>query len=307
MTRTQGRDQLRELLDVVVRSIEEPGATGPDLAARAFLSRFHFDRLVAAATGEPPGALRRRLLLERAAHQLRSGDRPVTRVAMDAGYGSAEAFTHAFKRAFGRSPARFRAAPGALSLPAPNGIHFHPPGGLVLPAAKRRAAVDVLISMLEHDSWLIGQMLDRAGRLAGQQLDTPLLTGAADSTVMDLLTHLVWQKHRWVAALEGTRADEPAAPSLAALKRAHATSAPQFLRLTRDALAAGRADDAFIDATCEPPQTFTIGAMIAHVLTFAAFERGLVMVALRQAGVDDLGIGDPSGFVTQGGPAARPD
>lgn len=306
MTQPQGRDQLRDLLDVVVRSLEEPAATGSDVAARAYLSRFHFDRLVAAATGEPPGALRRRLLLERAAYQLRRDDRPVTRVAMDTGYGSAEAFTHAFTRAFGRSPARFRAGPGSVSLPAPNGIHFHPPGGLLLPATTRRPVVDVLTSMLEHDSWLIGEMLDRAGRLDDQQLDTPLLTGEEDSTVMALLTHLVWQKHQWVAAIEGTEAGEFAAPSLDALRQAHAVSAPRFLRLTAEALAAGRMDDAFIDATCAPPQTFTIGGMIAHVLTFAAFERGLVMLALRRTGIDDLGIGDPSGFVTQGGPAAGP-
>jgi AraC family transcriptional regulator len=307
VTRTEGKDQLRELLDVVVRSVQDPGISGADVAARAYLSRFHFDRLVAGATGEPPGALRRRLLLERAAHQLRHGDHPVTRVAMDAGYGSPEAFTHAFGRAFGLSPARFRAAARPPELPAPNGIHFHPPGGIRLPAQQRRYAVDVLNSMLEHDCWLIGELLDRAAALDAQQLSAPLVTGEADSTVLDLLTHLVWQKHRWVAAIEGNQAGEPDAASLDALRRAHAVSAPRFLRLTRDALAVGRVDDAFIDATCEPPQTFTIGGMIAHVLTFAAFERGLVMLALRQAGISDLGIGDPSGFVTRGGPPPEED
>ncbi len=147
---------------MVVRSVEDPGISGADVAARAYLSRFHFDRLVAAATGEPPGAMRRRLLLERAAHQLRPGGHPVTRVAMDAGYGSPEAFTHAFGRAFGLSPARFRTAARPPVLPAPNGIHFHPPGGIRLPAQKRSNAVDVLNSMLEHDCWLIGELLDRA-------------------------------------------------------------------------------------------------------------------------------------------------
>jgi len=46
--------------------------------------------------------------------------------------------------------------------------------------------------------------------------------------------------------------------------------------------------------------------MIAPGLTFAAFERGLVILAPRRAGIDDLGIGDPSGFVTQGGPPSGP-
>jgi hypothetical protein len=46
--------------------------------------------------------------------------------------------------------------------------------------------------------------------------------------------------------------------------------------------------------------------MIASALTFAAFEQGPVMLAPRRAGIDDLGIGDPRGFVTQGGPPAGP-
>lgn len=150
-------------------------------------------------------------------------------------------------------------------------------------------------------------MLDRAAALDEQQLSAPLLAGDPDSTVRDLLTHLVWQKHRWVAAIDGYQPAQPDAASLDALRRTHAEAAPRFLRLTRDALAGGRSDDAFIDATCEPPQTFTIGGMIAHVLTFAAFERGLVMLALRRAGITDLGIGDPSGYVAQGGPPPDQD
>ena len=54
-------DRLRWILDLVEESLDQPGLTGDDLAARAFLSRFHFDRLAAAALGEPPGAFRRRL------------------------------------------------------------------------------------------------------------------------------------------------------------------------------------------------------------------------------------------------------
>ena len=73
------------------------------------LSRFHFDRLVSAAAGEPPAALRRRVLLERAAYRLVTTDHDVLRVAVEAGYASNEAFTRAFRRAFGRAPSRWRA------------------------------------------------------------------------------------------------------------------------------------------------------------------------------------------------------
>src|SRR5437660_7606769 len=97
-----GNDRLRGLIDVLVESVDDP-AKGEELAGRAYLSRFHFDRLIAAALGESPAAFRRRLLLERAAYQLSSGV-TVLEAALEAGYSSPEAFARAFRRAFGTSP-----------------------------------------------------------------------------------------------------------------------------------------------------------------------------------------------------------
>jgi transcriptional regulator GlxA family with amidase domain len=59
-------DRLRSLIDLLLASIDDR-VDGERLTARAYLSRFHFDRVVAAALGETPTAFRRRLLLERAA------------------------------------------------------------------------------------------------------------------------------------------------------------------------------------------------------------------------------------------------
>jgi AraC family transcriptional regulator len=39
--------------------------------------------------------------------------------------------------------------------------------------------------------------------------------------------------------------------------------------------------------------------MIAHVLTFAAHRRALALGALADAGVTDLGSGDPMRYVTK--------
>ena len=83
---TVARDRLRSLIDGVVESLDDP-ADGEKLARRVHLSRFHHDRLVAAAIGEPPGAFRRRLLLERAAHELSRGP---PEVAVRAGYGTGD-------------------------------------------------------------------------------------------------------------------------------------------------------------------------------------------------------------------------
>ena len=62
-------DRLRDLLDTVLETLDED-LGGRSLAGRAYLSRFHFDRLVASGLGEAPAAFRRRLLLERAAWRL---------------------------------------------------------------------------------------------------------------------------------------------------------------------------------------------------------------------------------------------
>ena len=42
---------------------------------------------------------------------------------------------------------------------------------------------------------------------------------------------------------------------------------------------------------------FTYGGMIAHVLTFAAHRRTLVVLALSKHGVEELGWGDPMVWV----------
>src|SRR5262245_42010097 len=78
-----------------------------DLARAANLSAFHFHRIFRAITGETTGGLVRRLRLERAGQALRGGA-PLIEVALDAGYGSPEAFGRAFREAFGITPTAYR-------------------------------------------------------------------------------------------------------------------------------------------------------------------------------------------------------
>ena len=60
-----------------------------------------------------------------------------------------------------------------------------------------------------------------------------------------------------------------------------------------------RLEETFIDTTCDPPAVFTYGGVVAHVLTFAAHRRTLVCGALIDAGITDLGDGDPRLWVAQ--------
>src|SRR5687768_2289353 len=88
------------------------------LADVACLSPYHFHRVYRAMRGETAAETVRRMRLHRAAVDLITRDLPVARIARRAGYGSQEAFTRAFKTAYGVPPARYRAS----FVPMPAGV-----------------------------------------------------------------------------------------------------------------------------------------------------------------------------------------
>lgn len=96
-----------------------------DLASLAHFSPYHFHRVFHGMVGESLMEHVRRLRLERAALQLKSGDQPVTRIAFQAGYETHEAFTRAFRSMFAESPVRFRGMHRTSADDhAPSGVHF---------------------------------------------------------------------------------------------------------------------------------------------------------------------------------------
>ena len=79
------------------------------LAEVAHFSPFHFHRLFSAWMGETLGAYLRRRRCEVAATRLLAQPRlAVLQIALDVGFGSAEALTHAFNARFGCSPTSWR-------------------------------------------------------------------------------------------------------------------------------------------------------------------------------------------------------
>jgi AraC family transcriptional regulator len=95
------------------------------LAAIACFSPFHFHRVFKGMVGESVKQHVRRLRLERAAQRLKWSDEPVVTIAFEAGYETHEAFTRAFRAAFGRSPSEFRAASDpSLRIEAPSRVHY---------------------------------------------------------------------------------------------------------------------------------------------------------------------------------------
>lgn len=302
-------DTFAAWLDVLVETIDDHDLTGDEVARRLHVSRFHLDRIVSSVAGEAPGALRRRVLLERAAWQLATSRRSVLDVAVEAGYGSHEAFTRAFGRAYGRSPSEWRLRPGTVRLPAASDVHFHPPGGIRLPAQKRVTAMDLIQRMVEHHIWLTGELIECAAQLTEEQLDERIVVNVEDdpdpSTLRRIISRLVGQMAMWNATIANEQYDWSLEQdeSLTSARRRLAEAAPVFLGHVRDAIEKGQLDDVFVDASCDPPWTCTYGAMIAHVLTFAAHRRTLAVLALDKHGVSRLGWGDPITYLDAHRPA----
>lgn len=121
------RDYAERLQRVLVHIQKHLGEPLPleDLARMACFSPFHFHRVFRGMVGESVKQHVKRLRLERAAGALKSGGRAVTEIALDAGYGTHEAFTRAFRDAFDCSPTEFReAAHTSTRLRSRAGVHF---------------------------------------------------------------------------------------------------------------------------------------------------------------------------------------
>jgi AraC family transcriptional regulator len=87
------------------------------LARIAHFSPFHFHRIFKALIGEGVKEYVKRLRLERAAVLLKTTDRTVLQIALDAGYQAHEAFSRAFRDMFGITPSEFRAGNNPLHNP----------------------------------------------------------------------------------------------------------------------------------------------------------------------------------------------
>src|SRR3954454_3644834 len=131
MNNADGEDKADRLSAIVTNSLDTQAKT-QDLARQAYQSRTQFHKLFRTLVEETPAAMRRRLLLERAAYQLAHTVMSVTDIALDAHYGSLEAFTRAFRKTFRTSPSIYRRMRDwHFHLPASNKIHFLVPGSSV--------------------------------------------------------------------------------------------------------------------------------------------------------------------------------
>jgi AraC family transcriptional regulator len=299
-------DEATRLRGVILESLDEQ-QDATNLARHAYRSRTQFYRVFRAIIEETPVAMRRRLLLERAAWQLSRTRLSVTEIGLDANYGSLEAFTRAFRKAFGVSPSLYRRMGATYThLHTTNGIHHHSGKDDTKGAGRFMDLFDVFSG---QESWHTRRLLDLAKALNDEQLDRPLKNpvkvfpwDGPDQSLRQILDRMVQTKEVWAAALTGgsmpllDKAD-PADRTPAAMQARLDTADAAFHGVLTEVRNRGTWEDTFVDALCEPPETFTFGGMFAHVITFNAYRRMVAIDALRDLGVKVEGFGCPSEYV----------
>jgi len=238
----------------------------------------------------------------------------VTDIGLNANYGSLEAFTRAFRKAFGVSPSLYRRMGATFThLHAANGIHHYSNTDKTQGVGRFMDLFDIFSG---QESWHTRRLLDLAKTLTDAQLDRPLSNqihvfpwDGPDQSLRQLLDRMVQTKEAWAAALTGgtppllDNAPPEDRTPWAMLMRMEKADA-LFHSVLTDVRDRGAWLDTFVDALCEPPETFTFGGMFAHVITFNAYRRMVAIDVLRSLGVKVEGVGCPMEYVESHGKAA---
>ena len=304
------RDLLRAMERHLTRTND--GAGVDDLAGQACLSRYHFQRVFRSTVGEPPGTVRRRLRLERAAWDLRTTDAGIIEIALDAGYRSHEGFSRAFRAAYGLSPTKYRRAARRIRLlPGASGVHYDPqtqtmridlPGG--------RPKMDLMDRLIESDYMTKRRILECARLLSDRQLDAPLTFRhnlmpfvEPARTLRESLAYMIYidwvdlmfDRTGWKPDDDSYRQIEGNTPDamIQRFEGYHAAYRAFVQKVRRENLW----DQEWIDDSCTQPETFAIGSVIEAQLTWDIAYRSVLERQMEQMGFQlrDLAIPEIKG------------
>ncbi len=144
-------ERILKVLVHIQEHLDEPLELS-ELGRVAYFSPFHFHRIFRGLVGESVMEHIRRLRLERAVYRIKSTDRSILEIALDAGYETHESFTRAFRGMFGMPPSDLRR--GSRKTPpalAPSGVHYQPEGRMpdFKPLIKGGVPMEVRIEKIE--------------------------------------------------------------------------------------------------------------------------------------------------------------
>jgi hypothetical protein len=160
--------------------------------------------------------------------------------------------------------------------------------------------MDLSDRLVEHDYWHTARLLEQAATLSNAHLDRHVRPGLVihhfegpEPDVRSMLERIIFTKEVWTAAIGGREVPPRDGRSIAALQTRLEAVQPQFTALVRRIRDRNEWDDAFVDALCTPPVSFTFGSVIAHILSASMIRRQIVMEALRELGVMNVETRDP--------------
>jgi uncharacterized damage-inducible protein DinB len=118
-----------------------------------------------------------------------------------------------------------------------------------------------------------------------------------------VLGAIVWTKQVWPATIEGRdfpdrATTQPVSTTAEQLADHHDDIAKRWGAMVSEYSSSNRLGDTVIDALCDPPESFQLYGIVAHVLTFSAHRRGLARAMLSRHGVH-TGFGDPLEWMTK--------
>jgi AraC family transcriptional regulator len=211
-------------------------------------------------------------------------------------------FSRAFRRTFGVPPSQ--AAGVEFRLSAPNGLHFHPPHSLWLDSDGDTKEPDVSQLMVAHDVADTAYLIDQAAALSKDQWIEEISPGQVvlewdgpEPSVGAVLGATVWAKEVWLATIEGRdfpsrETTQPEATTPEQLAAHHDGIGNRWSAMVSEYSEQHRLGDTVIDALCDPPESFQLYGIVAHVLTYSAHRRQLARTMLARHGVH-AGGGDP--------------
>jgi uncharacterized damage-inducible protein DinB len=160
------------------------------------------------------------------------------------------------------------------------------------------------------DSWYTRRLLNHAAGLSDDQLDHDLNTTAKvfpwdkpDRSLREILERIVQTTEVWTAALTGGEMPDldgqpPTARTPAALLARFDKADAQYQAILKAVRDRNGWEETFVDALCEPAETFTYGSMFTHVITFNAHRRLNALDAFQKLGASFRGTGDPGEYET---------
>jgi AraC family transcriptional regulator len=156
---------------------------------------------------------------------------------------------------------------------------------------------DLTERMVAHHLDRVRELLKIAATLPASSLERPMRPGLVvvsfegeEASAALMAERLVGTLEVWVAAIAGEPFPSGGGGDL--LVR-HERASRAFARLVRRIRDRDAWDDAFVDALCEPPQSFTYGGVVSHVLSYGAVRRETLASVLAELGARVPSSGDP--------------